>query len=40
MKKKQNKKVKIFIQVNIGNEKQKFGVDKSSVSKLYSFAKT
>ena len=37
--KKQNKKVKIFIQVNIGNEKQKFGVDKSSVSKLYSFCK-
>ena len=37
---KQNKKVKVFIQVNIGNEKQKFGVDKSSVSKLYSFCKT
>ena len=37
--KKQNKKVKIFIQVNIGNEKQKFGVDKSSVLKLYSFCK-
>ena len=25
---KQNKKVRIFIQVNIGNEEQKFGVDK------------
>ena len=37
---KQNKKVKIFIQVNIGNEKQKFGVDKLSVSKLYSYCKT
>ena len=32
---KQNKKVKVFIQVNIGNEKQKFGVDKSLVSQLY-----
>ena len=37
---KQNKKVKIFIQVNIGNEKQKFGVDKSSVAELYSYCKT
>ena len=32
---KQNKNVKIFIQVNIGDEKQKFGADKSSVSQLY-----
>ena len=32
---KQNKNVKVFIQVNIGDEKQKFGVDKSSVSQLY-----
>ena len=38
--KKQNKKVKVFIQVNIGNEKQKFGVNKSFVSKLYSYCKT
>ena len=38
--KKQNKKIKIFIQVNIGNEKQKFGVDKSSVAELYSYCKT
>ena len=37
---KQNKKVRIFIQVNIGNEEQKFGVDKLSVSKLYSYCKT
>ena len=37
---KQNKKVRIFIQVNIGNEEQKFGVDKSSVSDLYSYCKT
>ena len=33
-------KLKIFIQVNIGNEQQKFGVDKLSVSELYSYCKT
>ena len=32
---KQNKNVKVFIQVNIGDERQKSGVDKSSVSQLY-----
>jgi len=37
---KQNKKVRIFIQVNIGNEEQKFGVDKLSISRLYSYCKT
>ncbi len=37
---KQNKKVKIFIQVNIGNEEQKYGVDKLSVSEMYSYCKT
>ena len=37
---KQKKKVKIFIQVNIGNEEQKFGVDKSSVAELHSYCKT
>ena len=37
---KQNKKVKIFIQVNIGNEKQKSGVDKSSLHELYSFCRS
>ena len=37
---KQNKKVKVFIQVNIGNEEQKFGVDKLSVAELYSYCKT
>ena len=37
--KKQNKKVKVFIQVNIGNEEQKSGVNKSSVTELYSFCK-
>ena len=37
--KKQNKKVKIFIQVNIGNEKQKSGVSTSSIQSLYSYCK-
>ena len=37
---KQNKKVRIFIQVNIGNEEQKFGVDKLSISRLHSYCKT
>ena len=37
---KQNKKVKIFIQVNIGNESQKFGVDKLLVPELYAYCKT
>lgn len=36
---KQNKKVKIFIQVNIGNEKQKSGISTSSLSNLYSYCK-
>ena len=38
--KKQKKKVKVFIQVNIGNEEKKFGVNKSSVSDLYSYCKS
>ena len=37
---KQKKKVKIFIQVNIGDEQQKTGVSKSSVTHLYSYCKT
>ena len=36
---KQSKKVKIFIQVNIGDEEQKSGVDKSSLPILYSYCK-
>ncbi len=36
---KQNKKVKIFIQVNIGNEKQKSGISKSALPELYSYCK-
>ena len=38
--KKQKKELKIFIQVNIGDEQQKSGVDKSSVFNLYSYCKT
>ena len=38
--KKIDKKPKLFIQVNIGNEEQKYGVDKLSVSGLYSYCKT
>ena len=37
--KKQNEKVKIFLQVNIGSEIQKFGVGKSRLGDLYSFCK-
>ena len=36
---KQNKKVKIFIQVNIGNEEQKSGVAKKSIINFYHFCK-
>ena len=38
--KKQNKRVKIFIQVNIGDEKQKSGITKSSLPSLYSYCKS
>tara|TARA_B100000575_G_scaffold83676_1_gene65893 strand:- start:87 stop:737 length:651 start_codon:yes stop_codon:yes gene_type:complete len=34
---KQNKKVKIFIQVNIGNEYQKSGVNKNELEELFSY---
>ena len=37
---KQNKKVKVFVQVNIGNEDQKYGVNKSLVSELCNYCKT
>ena len=37
--KKQNKKVKIFIQINIGNEEQKSGVDKNQTDDLLNFCK-
>ena len=35
--KKQNKKIKIFLQVNIGDENQKSGINKNEVGKLVSF---
>ena len=37
--KKQKKELKIFIQVNIGDEQQKSGINKSSVSDLYQYCK-
>ena len=36
---KQDKKVKIFLQVNIGNENQKFGISKNELDDLYRFCK-
>ena len=36
---KQNKKLKLFIQVNIGNEEQKSGVRKNNLIDLYKFCK-
>ena len=36
---KQNKKIKIFLQVNIGNEKQKSGINKDFLQDLYSYCK-
>jgi pyridoxal phosphate enzyme (YggS family) len=34
-----NKKIKIFLQVNIGDENQKSGIDKQEVSQLVSYCK-
>ena len=34
-----NKKIKIFLQVNIGDENQKSGIDKSQISDLFSYCK-
>tara|TARA_B100000900_G_scaffold386945_1_gene377803 strand:- start:1979 stop:2638 length:660 start_codon:yes stop_codon:yes gene_type:complete len=34
-----NKKIKIFLQVNIGNENQKSGVNKNNLNKLVSYCK-
>ena len=36
---KQGKKIKIFIQVNIGNEKQKSGINKNCLADFYEFCK-
>ena len=37
---KQGKKIKIFIQVNIGDEDQKSGINKNQLSDFYQFCKT
>ena len=37
--KKLNKKIKIFIQVNIGDEEQKSGINKNKVNELVSYSK-
>ena len=37
--KKQNKKIRLFIQVNIGNEVQKSGVDLKELTDLYNYCK-
>ena len=34
-----NKKIKIFIQVNIGNEEQKSGINKNELDDLVSYCK-
>ena len=34
-----NKKIKIFLQINIGNEKQKSGIDKKDLGQLISYCK-
>ena len=38
--KEQNLKTKLFIQVNIGNEKQKSGILKSEVVDFYNYCKS
>ena len=35
----QNKKIKIFIQINIGNEDQKLGVNKENIFEFYKYCK-
>ena len=37
--KKNNKKLKLFIQINIGDEKQKSGVDKDNLINFYNYCK-
>ena len=36
---KQNKKIKLFLQVNIGKEDQKSGIDKDDLEDLYNYCK-
>ena len=37
---KQNKKIKIFLQVNIGDEEQKSGISKNNLNDFYSYCKS
>ena len=37
---KQNKKIKIFIQVNLGDESQKSGINQNNLSEFYKFSKS
>ena len=37
---KQNKKIKIFLQVNIGDEEQKSGINKNYLNDFYSYCKS
>ena len=37
---KKQKKIKIFIQVNIGNEKQKSGINKDNLKEFYNYCKS
>ena len=36
---KQNKKVNIFIQINLGNEEQKSGISKNQINEFYKYCK-
>tara|TARA_B100000963_G_C22572126_1_gene646638 strand:- start:837 stop:1487 length:651 start_codon:yes stop_codon:yes gene_type:complete len=37
---KQNKKIKIFLQINLGNEDQKSGISKNNLNNLFSYCKS
>ena len=37
---KQNKKIKIFLQINIGDEEQKSGISKNNLNDFYSYCKS
>ena len=37
---KQNKKIKIFIQINLGDESQKSGINQNNLNEFYNFSKS
>ena len=37
---KQNKKIKIFIQINLGDERQKSGINQNNLNEFYNFSKS